>query len=265
MIKKDLNNLQCRCKGFESTIKGVINNYTSMDDTSLIRQIEDIKNLMIKVATWISDIQDVNDSYQKLYISLLQELKKRNIDNYNDFFSLWDFYNYWKGNDLNTYQSRRSYIWGLYKHVSYQVLTNTYQWEKQLDTYSYFAKEKIEELEKIKNWNFDTSKIIKILEEVNFLYENKMYLWISALLRMLMDHIPPIFSKTNFNQVVSEWSFWGSDKKIIERLKDLYKHVADSHLHTQITPKEILPNKNTIEFKVEFDTLTKYIILELNK
>lgn len=137
---------------------------------------------------------------------------------------------------------------------------------------NYFSIKIIDELRNIENIDFDLTKLIEILEEVNMLYKNKMYLWITPLLRMLIDHIPPIFWKKNFESLISEWSFWinsnkneSSDKKIIKRLIDLCKNISDSNLHTQISNKELLPNEINVNFKIEFDTLLKYIIKELNK
>ena len=84
-------------------------------------------------------------------------------------------------------------------------------------------------------------------------------------------HVLDFVSMEKQCENISECSFWNrnkwdtSDKKIIKRLKELCKHVWDSNLHSQIWKKEVLPNENTIDFKVEFDFLLKHIILELHK
>lgn len=129
---------------------------------------------------------------------------------------------------------------------------------------NYFSFSRIKELKDITNDNFDLCKLIKILEEVNVSYQNKCYLWVSSLLRMLIDHIPPIFWKSNFRSIVAEHAFSKSDKENMKHLLWWLKNISDWNLHWQISNLEILPNETTIEFRADFDVLLKNIILELN-
>lgn len=136
----------------------------------------------------------------------------------------------------------------------------------------YFSNERIEKLKSIKNDKFDLSKLIRILEEVNIWYKNECYLSVSSLLRMLIDHIPPIFWKSTFDNVVNECSFWNvrknwsdtSDKKVIKRLQEVFRNIWDSKLHSKVLIMEILPTKETISFIPEFDVLLEHIIKELS-
>jgi hypothetical protein len=125
----------------------------------------------------------------------------------------------------------------------------------------FFSPDKISELKNINNWNYDLSKLIRILEEVNICYKYNCYLAVSSLLRMLIDHIPPLFSCKNFAEVVSSYSFSQSDKKIMQHLLWCLKNISDWNLHWQISKKEFLPTKQTIDFKADFDVLLKNIIL----
>lgn len=128
----------------------------------------------------------------------------------------------------------------------------------------YFAKERIAELKKIKS-TFDVSKIVLILNEVNFCYQNSCYLSVSSLLRMLIDHIPPIFWFNSFQEAINSYKFSRSDKKNMEHLLWWLKNISDCNLHGQINNKEVLPTIQTIEFRADFDVLLKNIILKLEK
>ncbi len=135
---------------------------------------------------------------------------------------------------------------------------------KELDYVDYFSYEKILELKKIKTNDFDLLKMIRILEEVNICYTNACYLAISSLLRMFIDHIPPVFWFRSFKEIVSSYKFSKSDKKNMEHLLWAMKNISDWNLHSHISKKEILPLKRTIEFRADFDVLLKNIILILN-
>lgn len=129
----------------------------------------------------------------------------------------------------------------------------------------YFSKEKIQTLKDLKNNNFDISKLIQILEEVNLIYKNSCYLSVSSLLRMLIDHIPPIFGYKSFKEVVNNYKFSLSDGKNLEHLLGGLKNISDWTLHSHIGNKEVLPTEQTIEFRADFDVLLKNIIFILNK
>ncbi len=76
---------------------------------------------------------------------------------------------------------------------------------------------------------------------------------------------PPIFWLKSFQEVVSSYKFSKSDKKNIEHLFWAMKNISDWNLHSHISKKEILPIKQTIEFRADFDILLKNIIIELSK
>ena len=58
----------------------------------LLRDVEYLKNVMVSVATGGQRIQDVDTEYQKIYNKVAIALKKIDIDNPNNFRSLWDWY-----------------------------------------------------------------------------------------------------------------------------------------------------------------------------
>lgn len=77
----------------------------------------DIKKILTAAATGYS-IDDLNDIYQQLYQELDKRYEKKGKRNPNLFTDLWEFYRYWKDNELTTYASRRAFIGDMYKDVS---------------------------------------------------------------------------------------------------------------------------------------------------
>lgn len=81
-----------------------------MTDDDLISGLENLRQTMISVATGGPRINDVNDSYQRMFATVSAELARRHIDNPLTFGSLWDWYGRWSSGDLPTYQSRRNFV-----------------------------------------------------------------------------------------------------------------------------------------------------------
>lgn len=75
-----------------------------MTDEELITGLEQIRNLMIAVATGGPRINDVNDQYQRTYANVSATLAKRRFNNPLPYGSLWDWYGRWSSGDLPTYQ-----------------------------------------------------------------------------------------------------------------------------------------------------------------
>lgn len=81
-----------------------------MTDDELLSALNDLRTLMINVATGGPRINDVNGDYQRVFASVAADLARRRIDNPITFGSLWDWYARWSSGDLPTYQSRRNFI-----------------------------------------------------------------------------------------------------------------------------------------------------------
>lgn len=188
-----------------------------------------------------------------------------NQSNYNIALFIKWLLNLWDTNISNSYKpitEREKELYEFSKNIIDTLLLEDINIVTNNDLY--FSKSKIDEFKNISNQNFDLSKIIRILEEVNICYQNECYLWVSSLLRMLLDHIPPTFWKPNFESVVAENNFSKSDKENMKHLLWSSKNISSWILHGQISWKEVLPNKTTIEFRPDFDILLKNIIIKLN-
>lgn len=72
-----------------------------------------IKETLVAVGTGLK-IDDVNEQYRVIHKELDRRYQEQNLHHPNPFSNLWDFYDYWKENNLSTYAARRSYIRKLY-------------------------------------------------------------------------------------------------------------------------------------------------------
>ena len=81
-------------------------------------------------------------------------------------------------------------------------------------------------------------------------------------MRTLIDHIPPIFGKQNFNEVISQCGN-KSFKESMTHLDKSLRKIADALLHNHIRNKEILPNHTQIDFKADLDILLAEVCRKL--
>jgi len=125
---------------------------------------------------------------------------------------------------------------------------------------SYVSSKRIEELSSIENTNFDLSKLIKLLKELNDAGEKVNVFSVAMILRTIINHIPPIFTKTTFDEVLSNYSWTKSNRELIERLNFSLRKIADSYLHTLIRKKETIPSPKQVDFRAELDVLLCEII-----
>lgn len=123
----------------------------------------------------------------------------------------------------------------------------------------YVENSTIIKLSNIKSENYDLSKLIKFCHELNDNYSLGNYLSCGMILRSILNHIPPIFKKKDFNEVSSNYGTQ-SFKDIIKPLQESSRKISDSYLHALITKKEILPTKTQISFQPNLDCLLSEII-----
>ena len=119
---------------------------------------------------------------------------------------------------------------------------------------------RIKELDSIKNSSYDTSKLVRLCEELNLCYSKECVFSIAMLIRAILDHVPPIFKMDNFEQVANNYKWGQSEKNLILHLQRSLRNIADSHLHKKIRKKESLPNLTQVNFKNELDVLLQEIV-----
>ncbi len=124
--------------------------------------------------------------------------------------------------------------------------------------------DRITDLEKINNPDFDLVRLIAVCKEINLAFENCSYISLIMLTRSLIDHIPPLFGQSNFANVYGQYGT-KSFKESLKHLDASMRKIADSYMHTHIRRKESLPNITQVNFSQDLDVLLAEIIRKMNE
>lgn len=117
---------------------------------------------------------------------------------------------------------------------------------------------RIEELRGLGGASFDTRRLVRICEELNAIYRAGAYLATAALTRVLMDHVPPVFSVQGFAQVAAH-AKGCSLRRSLSRLEQSARDISDRHLHQPIRAQEALPTAAQVNFSHELDVLLEEV------
>lgn len=129
---------------------------------------------------------------------------------------------------------------------------------------TYLDKNTLLLLTKIKSEDFDLSRLIVLCNELDDNYSLGNYYSCAMLLRAILDHIPPIFGKSKFDEVCAQYG-GQSFKDIMKPLKETAKKIGDNYLHTQIDKKVSVITKIQVEFQANLDILLNEIAVLLEK
>ncbi len=124
----------------------------------------------------------------------------------------------------------------------------------------YVDKSRIQELKAISTTQFDLSKLIRILEEMNLCHKEQCHISLIMLTRALLDHVPPIFSCKTFSEVSNNYAGTKSFKESMFHLENSSRKIADQHLHSQIRQREALPNETQVNFSNDIDVLLSEVV-----
>lgn len=119
----------------------------------------------------------------------------------------------------------------------------------------YIHPERTRELRSITSDKYDLCKLLKLCEELNAAYLHNSVHSIIMLTRALIDHVPPIFNCSTFNEVVNNYGGMRSFKESMEKLNSSSRKIADQHLHTPIRKSESIPTMNQVDFSNDIDVL----------
>lgn len=126
--------------------------------------------------------------------------------------------------------------------------------------FAYVDPTRLIELRAVSSSQFDLTKLIQLCEELNKCYSVECYFAIAMLTRAVLDHVPPIFGQSTFSQLANSYSGSRSFKKSMQHLENSLRNIADAHLHIQIQPKEVIPNKAQMNFSNDLDILLAEIV-----
>lgn len=132
---------------------------------------------------------------------------------------------------------------------------------KQADNivFPYINKTRLDELRNIKNASFDLKRVIKLCDEINHTFNDKCFIATIILVRALLDHVPPIFSKKSFSEVANNHG-GKSFKETMLTLDNSSRKIADLYLHTHISNKEDTPLEQQVNYSQPLDLLLSEII-----
>ncbi len=133
---------------------------------------------------------------------------------------------------------------------------NSGQKARSVDTgrTAYIDKSTLLRLTKIENKNFDLSRLVSFCNELDDNYSLGNYHSCAMLLRAILDHIPPIFNKTSFDDVCAQHG-GRSFKDIVRPLNETAKKIGDDYLHTQVNKKVLVVTKTQVNFQANLDML----------
>jgi hypothetical protein len=80
------------------------------------------------------------------------------------------------------------------------------------------------------------------------------------LTRSLLDHVPPVFGKTSFTEVVNNYSGGKSFTESMQFLQGAARKIADAHLHMPMRAAETLPTPQQVNFASHLDVLLEEIV-----
>jgi len=124
----------------------------------------------------------------------------------------------------------------------------------------YVSKVRIDELKTLKS-DYDLSKLVRLCEELNAATQSSSYYSMAFLLRTILDHVPPLFSCTDFSQVAANHRGGRSFKDNMQNLQTLLRKIADLHLHNQMKRKETtFPDEKLLHYASTLDILLGEIV-----
>jgi hypothetical protein len=127
---------------------------------------------------------------------------------------------------------------------------------------SYVDPSRIEALQALQGGKWDFTRLVELCRELNVAAANNCHMSTAMLIRTILNHVPPIFGFTKFDEVANNYggpknsSFRGN----MQKLSGSLKNIADRHLHTQIRTTETLPTFVQVDFAADLDVLLEEII-----
>jgi hypothetical protein len=120
---------------------------------------------------------------------------------------------------------------------------------------SYVNRQVIDEIRaKAGTSQFNVVKLLKLIEELNHNYKRRHSYAAHALLRAILDHVPPILGQTDFNAVANNYSWTRTDKSYLKKLRD-FRDQADDALHRQISAQADLLDFDDMPTSIYVDRL----------
>lgn len=118
----------------------------------------------------------------------------------------------------------------------------------------------VEAIKRLSHPQYDLRKLVALCEELNIVSARNAYLALGALLRMILDHVPPIFGFQNFAQVTSSYAGGKSFKAHMQHLDSSSRKVSDGIIHGMARNRDVLPGPLQVDFRAALAELLNEII-----
>jgi hypothetical protein len=128
---------------------------------------------------------------------------------------------------------------------------------------AYVDKSTIASLRQIRSSNFDLQRLIRLCDELNKCSTVSAFCATAALVRAIIDHVPPIFGARTFAEVANNLSE-KSVKASLLRLETSSRDISDSVLHQQVRKREVVPSRTQVNFSNDLEVLLREIIRRLS-
>ena len=130
---------------------------------------------------------------------------------------------------------------------------------------TYGSEARIFQLAAIKSREFDFTRLIALLHELNAAARSNNYLSVAFLVRAVIDHVPPIFGFRYFVEVSNNYGATASLRRHMEHLQKSLRNVADAYLHETIRSQEDLPQLPQVDFRSAVDHVLGEVVRVLKK
>lgn len=160
---------------------------------------------------------------------------------------------YLGGPSLSAVQSARAVIEGGINQIRRkptQALAKTKSFAP-----TYVSPSRLAEVRGLNSANWDVSRLVRLLEELNTAYAHRSHMSVAMLVRAVTDHVPPVFACKTFAEVANNYAGAKSFQGSVQHLHGSLRNIADAHLHVQIRRSETLPNEAQVDFRADLDVL----------
>ena len=122
---------------------------------------------------------------------------------------------------------------------------------------------RLAEIEALASTKWDFSRLAQLCRELNAAYSDGHYITTAALVRIVMDHVPPLFGFTSFDQIAANYGGpkdHKSFKRSMTHLQQSIRNISDAQIHSHIRPTDALPNATQVDVKGDLDVLLAEVI-----
>jgi hypothetical protein len=122
---------------------------------------------------------------------------------------------------------------------------------------AYVNPEIVADIQKKDGDRFDCSKLLKLLQELEDNYQSSNAYAAHALLRAILDHVPPILDKKTFQEVANGYTWSTTDKSYMKKLLDFRVQGNDALHRPILSKKQPLLELHDIPPRVYLNTLLR--------